>query len=68
MGDGRTSEAGGSGEITRCEWCGAEYDAAASPRPSRPVPPAPAPPPPPAEGETHCEWCGAEYPVPGEGG
>jgi hypothetical protein len=68
--DGRASEAGGPGEITHCEWCGAEYDTTPAPRRPPPVPPkAPArsTPPAPVEGETHCEWCGAEYPVP-EGG
>ena len=69
MNDGRASEAGGPGEITHCEWCGAVYDT--TPAPGRPPPAPPEAPvrstPAPAEGETHCEWCGAEYPVP-EGG
>jgi hypothetical protein len=68
--DGRTSETGGAGDITHCEWCGAEFDTSPAPRPSRATPPSrPASPAPgPGEGETHCEWCGAEYPVPGAGG
>lgn len=50
-------------EQTKCEWCGAEYDAAA--RPPAPAHPHPRPTPV-TEGEpvTHCEWCGAEYPLP----
>ena len=68
MNDGRASEAGGPGDITHCEWCGAEFDtplgsSAAALRPRRAA--RPLTPPAPGEGETHCEWCGAEYPVPG---
>ena len=66
MNDGRTSETGGPGDITHCEWCGAEFDTSPAPRPSRSTSPSrsASPAPAPVEGETHCEWCGAEYPVP----
>ena len=67
MGDERTTETEGLGDITRCEWCGAEYDTTPAPPPLRSAPPARATSLAPVEGETHCEWCGAEYPVP-EGG
>lgn len=76
MSDGTRSAGGGAGDITHCEWCGAEYEApegsqpSSEPAPSPAVVSAPVAPPSrvPADGETHCEWCGAEYPVPGEGG
>jgi len=64
MDDGRASEAGGPGDITHCEWCGAEFDTTLAPRPSQATPPERPASPAPVEGETHCEWCGAEYPVP----
>jgi hypothetical protein len=64
-----TAPGPGAGDITHCEWCGAEYPADA-PRPPR-RPPAPTQPsaavaPTGGEPATHCEWCGAEYPIPGE--
>ncbi len=68
MDDGRASEAGGPGDITHCEWCGAEFDTTPPPRPSQATPPERPASPAPVEGETHCEWCGAEYPVPGGDG
>jgi hypothetical protein len=48
--------------LTRCEWCGAEFDTAATRRPDPPPvgPVAPADTP---AGEGCCEWCGAEYPA-----
>jgi hypothetical protein len=60
----------GGGEITHCEWCGAEFPPD-TPSPPRRPPEGPAPPAAPARGTeaepaTHCEWCGAEYPVPGD--
>ena len=55
--------------VTRCEFCGAEYEVG-EPEPSQK---ASVPRPQPGDGSvsqaeppTHCEWCGAEYPVPGE--
>jgi hypothetical protein len=49
-------------EDTRCEWCGADFEAAAPGQattaartPSRVSG---------TEPTTHCEWCGAEYPLP----
>jgi len=67
--DGRASETEGPGDITHCEWCGAEFDETAAPQPHRARPtPGRATSPAPVGGETHCEWCGAEYPVPEGGG
>jgi hypothetical protein len=63
-----TSTSGGAGDITHCEWCGAEYPDDA-PRPQRTpahLSPPVEQPPGGAEPVTHCEWCGAEYPVPGD--
>jgi hypothetical protein len=65
-----TAAGGAGGELTHCEWCGAEYPPAGpGPRhaPARSPDRAPAgAPAQPEEPATHCEWCGAEYPVPGE--
>jgi hypothetical protein len=50
--------------LTRCEWCGADYDPGVRPTPdvhARPVPGVET-----DEPVTHCEFCGAEYPTPGE--
>lgn len=60
------SDRGAGEQLTRCEWCGADYA-----EPGEAVPPErrasgtptrrPAPPPPlGAEPPTRCEWCGAE--------
>jgi hypothetical protein len=61
MGDPGTDDVA----ATHCEWCGAEFDATATPgRPQmKATTSAPS-----TGGEpaTHCEWCGAAYPVPGE--
>lgn len=51
------------GEITRCEWCGVEFDSDEAPTPSTGVKPAVTDATEP-EAETHCEWCGAPYPTP----
>ncbi len=49
---------------TRCEWCGADYEAAAPGQ----APATRAARTPSRVGDTeptaHCEWCGAEYPLP----
>jgi hypothetical protein len=55
--------------LTRCEYCGAEYEMGEPEPPPRALRPRPKPTDDPvaqAEPPTHCEWCGVEYPVPGE--
>lgn len=57
---------GPDGEMTHCEFCGAEYDAdTVAVRPTHPELPVEEASP---EPTTHCEFCGAEYPVPRETG